>query len=157
MHVRCLRPFPDTRPLSDQLRGNRVIRWSRRQGAGGELACYPTRDCKPTAFTPPAFPPSIPLLILSFQSCLFFLSFSFPGGSWCWLAAAKQVKPLQLKLPVILKLDDESAVSFRKGILSLTCCWGVVSPPPPPRVLRAAGWWQWVGWWIWVNSSPSPS
>lgn len=28
MHIRCLRPFPDTRLLSNQLRGNKVIRWS---------------------------------------------------------------------------------------------------------------------------------
>lgn len=54
----------------------------------------------------------IPLPTLSFQSFLFFLSL-FQEAADAGRLAAKQVRPLQLKLPEIPERDDESAVSFR--------------------------------------------
>lgn len=142
MHVRCLLPFPDTRPLSNQLRGNWVIRWSRGRGVGGELASYSTRACKATSS--PTHTPSFPLLpiplpTLSFQSFLYFLSL-FQEAADAGRLAAKQVRPLQLKLPEIPERDDESAVCFRTHPL-LDMLLGCRVSPPLPResVLRAAG------------------
>lgn len=116
MHVRCLLPFPDTRPLSNQLRGNRVIRWSRGRGVGGGGISLLLNQSLQGHLFPPTLPPfpSSPFLcpLCHFKAFCFFFPFSREAADAGRLDA-KQVRPLQLKLPEILKRDDESAVSFR--------------------------------------------
>lgn len=117
--------------------------WS---GSGGELASYSTRACKATSSPQHSLLSllPIPLPTLSFQrffffSFCFFLSL-FQEAADAGRLAAKQVRPLQLKLPEIPKRDDESAVSFRTHpLLDMLLGCRVSLPLPRETVLRAAG------------------
>lgn len=139
MHVRCLQPFPDVRPLSNQLRGNRVMRWNPRHRAAETTSLL--LRCLDHPFNSLHSQHSVsqtPCAVMSFQS------FFFSGGSWCQLATAKQVRPLQLKLLAILKKGNASNVCLfkRQHRLKWLLRWVAYSIPlvGSTRIDRFLGW-----------------
>lgn len=115
-----------------------------RPGSGGGISLLLNQSLQGHLFPSTPHTPSFPLLpiplpTLSFQSFLYFPSLLQEAADAGRLAA-KQVRPLQLKLPEIPERDDESAVSFRTHPL-LDMLLGCRVSPPLPResVLRAAG------------------